>query len=383
MRSDQGTELTVPRYGHSALADLTPALLASLGVAGAPNALDLPPTERVCLLLIDGLGQELLARHPGKAPYLTSLLTAGAGRSARVLSAGFPSTTSVSMASVGTGLPPGQHGMVGYTTLVPDSGELFNALRWDQPVDPLHWQPHPTVYQRAAEAGLHTASVGRTRFADSGLTQATQRGAAYLGSDLVVGQVALAAEACRQAPALVFVYHDELDFTGHQHGCESRQWRDALVQADRLAERLAAALPSGTAFYVTADHGMVDVLWRDSIDVDDIPELRDGVVLIGGEPRARHVYTRPGAAAEVAAAWRQWLTGRALVLERERAIAEGWFGPVVTAAARARIGDVVAMARGRGAILARRTEPRASSMVGMHGSMTDAERLVPLLRAEQ
>ena len=65
----------------------------------------------------------------------------------------------------------------------------------------------------------------------------------------------------------------------------------------------AAALPGETPLYVTADHGMVDVGPDDRIDVDLLPALREGVAVLGGEPRARHVYAKPGAAADVAAAW--------------------------------------------------------------------------------
>jgi hypothetical protein len=129
---------------------------------------------------------------------------------------------------------------------------------------------------------------------------------------------------------------------------------------------------------VTADHGMVDVPDQDRIDADAEPALREGVALLGGEPRARHVYAEPGAAADVLAAWREVLGLRAWVASREQAIAEGWFGPVDPAFA-ARIGDVVAAPAGSAAIVATKAEPRESRLIGMHGSLTSADQLVPLL----
>ncbi len=110
---------------------------------------------------------------------------------------------------------------------------------------------------------------------------------------------------------------------------------------DKLAEQLFSALPSQTCLYVTADHGMVDVGPDDRIDVDEVPELRDGVALLGGEARARHVYAEPGAAGDVMATWREVLADRAWVTSRDEAIKEGWFGPVDPSLAD-RIGDVVA-----------------------------------------
>src|SRR5215469_10780337 len=73
----------LPRYGQLSLADLASSLLASLGVPGEQNPLGLPPAARVCLLVVDGLGWELLRDHPAAAPFLSELavnaapLTAG------------------------------------------------------------------------------------------------------------------------------------------------------------------------------------------------------------------------------------------------------------------------------------------------------------------
>ena len=122
---------------------------------------------------------------------------------------------------------------------------------------------------------------------------------------------------------------------------------------DKLAEQLASVLPSGTLLYVTADHGMLDISQAHRVDVDALADLRKGVALLGGEPRARHVYAEPGAADDVLAAWRDVLGERALVVSRDEAINGGWFGPVEPGVAD-RIGDVVAAAAGAPASSRRR-----------------------------
>ena len=174
------------------------------------------------------------------------------------------------------------------------------------------------------------------------------------------------------------MYHGDLDGTGHGLGVASDSWYYQLAHVDKLAEQIAGAMPSDSALYVTADHGMVDVPAEDRIDVDDTPDLRAGVLLLGGEPRARHVYAQPGAEADVLAAWREVLGGRAWVLSREEAIKENWFGPVDPAMI-ARIGDVVAAPTGNWGIVATETEPRESALIGMHGSLVSADQLIPLL----
>ena len=365
---------SLPRYGESTLADLSCSVLASLGAGAEPNPLQLPPADRACLLIIDGLGWELLRDHQAAAPFLSELAVVG-----RPLAAGFPATTATSLASLGTGRPPGQHGVFGYQVAVPGEGRLLNALRWDRRVDPLIWQPGSTIFERAADAGISAFRVAHSSLGRTGLSVATMRGAEVLGADTFGALVGEAAAALRRSDrVLAMVYHGELDATGHVFGSASDAWRYHLGHVDKLAEQLAGTLPPGTALYVTADHGMVDVPPQDRIDADALPALRAGVALLGGEPRARHVYARRGAAGDVLAAWREILGHRAWVASRDEAIADGWFGPVDPLLA-PRIGDVVVAPAGPSAVVATKAEPRESALIGMHGSLTTADQLVPLL----
>ncbi len=369
--------LNPPPYGSGTLADLACSLLASLRVTGHANVLGLPDAERVCLLVIDGLGWELLRENPAAAPFLSELAATGGGP----ISAGFPATTATSLSSLGTGRPPGGHGMLGYQVARPGAGKLLNALRWDPEVDPVAWQPAPTIFQRASAAGVHASYVGPSVFRSSGLTKAFARGAGYRGANSLGELAAGAQEALRSRPGdrkLTLVYHGHLDATGHAYGIDSDAWRYELAHVDKLAEQLATGLPEGSVLYVTADHGMVDVSADDRIDVDNVPALREGVALLGGEPRARHVYALPGATADVLAAWRGVLGDRVCVLARDEVIAQGWFGDVAPEF-EARIGDIVAAPYGPTAVVATKAEPLESSLIGMHGSLTHDEQLIPLL----
>ncbi len=365
---------TVPHYGEGSLADLACSLLASLGVGGEPDPLGLPETTRACLLIVDGLGWELLRDHPAAAPFLSELAVTG-----RPLTAGFPATTVTSLTSLGTGLVPGMHGMLGYQVAVPGDGRLLNGLRWDKRIDPLAWQPCPTIYERATAAGLGAYRIAASALQRTGFSVAAMRGADYRPADSLGALVAQAAIALADSDGgLVTVYHAELDGTGHSFGSASDAWLYHLAHVDKLAEQLAGSLPGGAVLHVTGDHGMVDVPVEEKIDVDTSPALQEGVALLGGEPRARHVYAKPGAAADVLAAWREVLGGRAWVVSRDEAIADGWFGPV-NPAFRERIGDVVAAPTDSWAIVTNQAEPLESALIGMHGSLTSADQLVPLL----
>lgn len=376
--------LLAPRYGQATLSDLVPSALSHLAVPGETDRIGLPlaGVSRICVLLIDGLGAELLAAHPDAAPFLSSL-------AGPVLTAGFPTTTATSLSSLGTGLPSGEHGVVGYLFAADGQDRLMNPLKWrlhgDGPrVDllkelvPEQFQPTPTAFERAADHGVTVTRVGPPYQYESGLTRAVLRGGTFVPSfsmgDLVDG----AATALRASDrALVYAYHGELDLTGHARGAGSEAWALELAQVDLLVRQLADRLPADTALIVTADHGMVDV--QSPVDLDALPELREGVRLIGGEPRARHVYTDAGAASDVQARWRDRLGEDYEVLSREEVIGLGWFGPTVTASSRRRIGDVIALARGSGALIRTGAEPLQSRLIGHHGSLTSAELHVPLL----
>jgi hypothetical protein len=366
-----------PRYGEATLAEVGTSLLGCLGVPAEPNVLGLPPARRACLLVIDGMGWELLAAHRDVAPFLAGLAASG-----RWLTAGFPATTVTSLSSLGTGRPPGQHGLLGYQVRVPGTGRLLNALRWDKAVDPVAWQPGATIFERAVAAGLGAFRVAAGAFEHSGLSVASMRGADYRPANTPGALVACAADALSaQARGFAMVYTGDVDSTGHSRGCTSPAWRFQLAHADLLARQLAGALPSGTLLVITADHGMVDVPSGRRTDYDQTPELRRGVAVLGGEPRARHVYATPGAAAEVLAAWRETLGDAAWIASREQAIDENWFGPVDPRVTE-RLGDVICAARGNAAVVATAGEPRESALVGMHGSLAAEDQRVPLLVCE-
>ena len=368
------TSPIVPSYGDSSLPDLSASILASLTGDPARNVLGLPEAARACLLIIDGLGWELLRAHQAAAPFMSELAF-----NSRQLTCGFPATTVTSLASLGTGLTPGTHGMLGYQVAIPGEHRLLNGLRWPKDVDPLAWQPKPTLYERAAAAGVDAVHVAARAFEDSGLTRAILRGADYRPASSLGALAAAALDALHDSErTLVAVYHGDLDGVGHVYGTNSAAWGYQLAHVDRLAEQIAGDLPMGTVLYITADHGMVNVGPDDRVDADTVTALRDGVSLLGGEPRARHVYTAPGAAADVLTTWREILGERAWVVLREEAIKDGWFGPVDERMTD-RIGDVIAAATGNHAVVASRAEPNETALFGMHGSLTSAEQLVPML----
>lgn len=398
-----------PAQVHGGLSDVLPSVARALGVhvsSGGGSAggarLQLPEARTAVVVLVDGLGERLLTRRGGHAPFLRHLRSAGAvdGRGAAVggavgggtagawtLAAGFPSTTATSMGTFGTGQLPGAHGMVGLDVLDPARDTLFSELAWDPEVDPRIWQPVPTVFEQVARAGMDVVRIGPGYFDGSGLTEAALRGGRFVAADALADRIDAAVTAIEgtrrlggaSAGCLVYLYWGDVDKAGHVYGCESWEWGEAVTLVDAGIRELVRRVGPRTLVAVTADHGMVDVPMADRVDVAGEPELAAGVRHVGGEPRALHLYCEPGAAGDVLAAWRERLAGRMEIRSRDEAVAAGWFGRVAPFVL-PRIGDVVVAAQDRFAVVDSRTaRPELLRLIGLHGARTAEETHVPLI----
>ncbi len=335
----------------------------------------LPRAESVVLVLIDGLGAISLRQHAGHA----RTLTAGMAKK-DVATSVFPSTTAAALTSILTGVWPGEHGLVGYRVLDRSRDVLVNQLTgWEsEGLDPLTWQPATTMFERAVQEGRRAFAVGVAAYAGSGFTRATLRGADFVAAATPAARVEVAYELAERHPgSVVYCYLPEVDKAGHRYGVDSPQWIAALEEVDAA---MSPRVPSGVGVVVTSDHGMVDVPAHRQVVLE--AEHLVGVRHLGGEPRMLHVYVEPDADAdELATRWRSDLEGLAEVGTRQEATDAGLFGPSVTDAAASRIGDVLVVARGNGAVYdGTAPDQRNRGMVGQHGGLTAEERQVPLLR---
>lgn len=378
-------DLQLPAYDLW-LGSVLPSVATSLGHSVPADSwvgaeVELPPARRAVVVMVDGLGAELLAARGGHAPFLRTMSSP-----AGPLSSGFPSTTATSTASLSTGLPPVVHGLVGWQALMPEQDRLLNHLSWDMGPDPERWQPHQTLFEALATDGVRVTRVGPPYFEKSGLTRAALRGGGFVGASSLQDRVDATIAVLRAGgldPSLVYLYFGEVDKAGHVHGPASWQWGEQVEAIDAALAELARRLPDGTSLTVTADHGMVSGPEALRRDLAHEPDLAHGIRHLGGEPRGPQAHCEPGAAADVVSRWRELLGDSATVLSREEAVSAGWFGPVDGPAepgVLARIGDVVAAMHGEATLLdSRALRPEVLRLIGQHGSLSRAEMSVPLL----
>lgn len=376
------TSIPATPSGHS-LADVMPSVAASLGV-GLRGPLDLEPSADTVVVLIDGLGAELIRAHADEAPTLAALTT-------RVITAGFPATTATSLTSLAVGALCSQHGIIGYSFRLTDAeGPVsFNPLRWTlesaggpsalERFLPRDVQSMPSLLEILADSGVEITYVMREVFRESGLTRAAFRAEGHFRAVTTLDETARAITDVVARPSrarrFVYAYYGDLDMAGHLHGPGSDEWLDQLRDVDAFVAGLATDLPRDVRLVVTADHGMVraDTL----IDIDTHPTLLANVRTVAGEARVRHVYARPDAEQDVLHTWGSELAGHARVISREQALDEHLFGPGRDHADR--LGDVIAIASGNSVLTRSENEELESSLRGHHGANTAAEQNIPLI----
>lgn len=388
--------------------------LDQLGDAQAP----------LVMVLVDGLGWQMLRERAGHTPNLRRLLA-----DSDYLHTCAPSTTAAALTTLATGVYPGAHAMVGYAVRdpllrgqlgaghVPKASDVFDLITFkNSSHDPLTWQSVPTLIERAnakAKAGcgpqLGAVSIGRSKFAGSGLSLAAWRGFKHIGVDALDQRPYQAYRAIKEGAKLVYLYVGELDHAGHNHGWHSDKWLQALEALDAMVGQLFRRLPAGTRIVLTADHGMVDTDRHHRIDLAKEKELAKDVVAVAGESRFLQLYVpddvasasaagspglgvagprgacgvvenngREELAQSVAKRWAEFLGDRAIWVGTDPAPLMGPLSP----GARAAVGDVLVALNDNWTVVDSRVQSfHATQLIGVHGSLTPVELEVPLIKA--
>jgi predicted AlkP superfamily pyrophosphatase or phosphodiesterase len=355
-----------PDYAGGALVNLAAELERRL-TGDAPNAglhaelADaIPEAESYVLVLFDGLGDHQLAH-----PKAEALRAARAG----AIEAGFPTTTTVSMATLATGLTPAEHGLVGYQMWLPEADLVVNTIKWTTQwgdavdVDTGPFLPSPNLWERLAAAGREPVTLQPWGFDASPMSRLLYRGCRFEPWSDEDEAADAAAELAALPGRLVFLYVPHVDFAAHVSGQESEDYEEALSIVDRLWGRLTRSLPHGAVAIGTADHGHVDIAEDRRIL---IPKTAHEESHFGGDPRAPFVYGDVSSVAEdLGVAW------------EPRTAIEGLWGPGERHPQfNDRIPDGLLLPDPGWVVFHRYADER---LIGQHGGLTDEELRVPVL----
>lgn len=332
------------------------------------SSLGLEEAKAAVVILVDGLGLIPLMDHLGHARNLR-----GFRDQIHTAYSVVPSTTAAGITACGTGQLPGRTRMVGYSVL---HGErLFNLLVFTDGIDPTQWQECPTFFEQLSAASVPCATILPAKFAGSGLTSAALRGARFVPATSWEERCQAAIDQIRSGTKLVYLYWSDIDAAGHAHGVGSSQWSDALEDFDAGLGRFLSSLPDDVRVVLTADHGMVNIDFDRLYNVAELSPLSQGVRAVAGETRAVHVHCLPGTnELQVRNRWEEFLGEDAWVVGADELPELIGTGPGL-----AESGDFVVFSRGRGGVVDSRTQSSgAMTLIGVHGSLTPDEMLIPL-----
>ncbi len=356
----------VPDYGGACISNVVPVLLERPDEVPAWMPESAVEADRVVVLVLDGLGWEQLRTRGHLTPTLQSM----AGGPIRSV---LPTTTATALTSITTGLPPGDHGLIGYRINV--NGEVLNVLRWATAAgDARQTIPPQKVQSNLAFLGHRPPVITKAEFARTGFTQAHLDGVRFAGYRMASSLVTEVARLTRSSEPFVYAYYDGVDKVSHEYGLGAH-YDAEVAAADRLVGDVLDAAAPGTAVVVLSDHGQVEV---GANVVPIASEVIAHVSMQSGEGRFRWLHARPGRANALVEASIACHGDTAWVRTREEVIEGGWFGPTVSADASARLGDVALVAREDVAFIDP-TDTGLFELVGRHGSATLAEISVPLL----
>ncbi|MFV1991799.1 MAG: alkaline phosphatase family protein [Acidimicrobiales bacterium] len=353
-----------PDYTGACVANILPALFGNTARHENWFPLEARDAEQYVLLVLDGLGYEQLERRRLLAPTLSSMVRSR-------LTTVAPSTTASALTSITTGLPPSEHGVVGYEMMV--DGELLNCLSWRtahgdarRSLRPDQIQPYPGFL------GHRPIVLTKREFAHTGFTDAMLRDGEFVGWTAASSLVAKILASIEDAEPFVYGYYDGIDKVSHADGL-GVAFDLELQFTDLLVEQLLDRLPAEVTLLITADHGQVQV--GDGVRVID-QQILDIIWAFSGEGRFRwHHSDEPGGLFSIC---EELYGDEAWVCTREQVLDEQWLGPTMAKHIVERLGDVAVVAR-EDVAYEHPSRERAFLLRGRHGSLTSAEMMVPLL----
>jgi Type I phosphodiesterase / nucleotide pyrophosphatase len=412
---DRGPVL--PRYDGQSLLNVPATVCAVLDAPGSDLA---PPlvaavlprpmldgVAAVLVLVVDGLGRWQLdgAVGAGDAPTLATLVER-AQRGAQDVSLAsitsvFPSSTIPALTTLGTGLAPAAHGLMGWTVYLDELGEVAELARWGPAAgrgsyqdedrggqDPVTFFGLGTLHQRLARGGVRPAVICPAAFRGSGLSTMTFQGAEFVGYHATSSLFVLAERLLEARGAgerlYLYAYWDTLDPVSHHHGPLGPEHGAEVAALDlALGRWLDRHRRRGDLLVlITADHGHVPSEAAGVVRLDQEPSVRGDLrAPPTGERRMAYLHARPGRLVPLRESCARQLGAVADALDPDDAFARGLFGPgPVSPAARRRVGDLILLARGDGQfIYPYSPRPRPAIFAGNHGALDPREMLVPLL----
>lgn len=360
-----------PAYGDYCFSNVNPTLLSLLG-AGTGHRLPADAfgsvetdVERVVVLFLDGYGWEQWKRDCADVPLLSAFTERGV---VTPLTSIYPSETAAATTTFHTGLTPVEHGLLGWWQYLNELDTVVETLPFTtlsgDPVEDKYPDVDETLlcdahglYEQASDRGVD-CRLYQPFPADEPWTATAESVTYETAGDLGV-KLRRALED-PDGPEYLSAYVPTVDTAAHRVGTEDARYRADLETATgslqrELGDRTDSAAAQDTLVVLTADHGIVDTVPGENVDVSETDVIWDTLRRDGdcdpippvGSPRNVHLFLRDGAVEQVQATLESRFPCRTFT--REEAVERGLFGDGdASKRFRRRCGDLVVVHRNRG-----------------------------------
>ena len=386
-----------------------PPVLSKSGLPGSAKVQPLSPQfqreyDNLVFCFVDGFGWRHFEKF-GSYPFLQRFTRDGC---VVKLTSQFPSTTSGHVTSIHTGLNVGQSGIFEWNYYEPFLDAMIVPLLFsfsgtserDQlkatGIDPKLLYPTGTIYQTLKTHGVNSTIFQHREYTPSTYSNlvfegATARGYKSLPETILNLSLALNWARGRN---YYFLYYDRIDSVSHDYGPDSVQVEAEVDMFMHVMEKqfIEKARPKAkTLFLLSADHGQSEVDPATTIYINKaFPGIerffktnRKGDLLVpGGSCRDLFLYIKDDLLDEAQQLLARGLEGKADVVKTEYLIAQGYFGPEISEAFRAHVGNLVVLAYRYESVWWYEAGKFEQKYYGHHGGLTPQEMEIPLLALE-
>lgn len=335
-------------------------------------------------IVVDGLGALALENHLAHTKFFRNQ------RNIKLRHTVLPSTTSTVLTSFFTASSPMQHGLIGYTSFLPAQNDVINnlsgvCLSTNEVLTSSNWVLKSAIGQEVFRGGF---AVGPKKYDGSFLSSILHPHlpmVVYQNWDGFIGAIRYAFKKCKESE-LIYVHLPQVDQAGHKYGVGSSAWLAALEQVDQqiqlMINNFEKLAPGNLRITITSDHGMVNANLAQIIDLKELEPKIGKILAVSGEGRSLQLkfqnqsHDFDALARELEAR----TEGHCVLLSKAQLLEAKLFGEANPQAAK-RLGEVIIFATGEYQFThSEYINPISLKQLGVHGSLTDQEMLVPIIQ---